>query len=70
MWLADLPVAVTLSWQLTQPVVTPAWSKRPPSQDLVSWHSSQSLPLGMWLADLPVAVTLSWQLAQPVVIPV
>ncbi len=64
MWFVGFPVAVVPSWQLAQVPVTVLWSTATASQSVLTWQSSQTLPLAIWSVGLPVAVVPSWQLAQ------
>ena len=67
-WVAILPDATKLLWQLTQAPLTCEWSTsagRTGTQELVLvWQASQMSDVLMWLACLPVAVNPLWQSKQ------
>ena len=64
MCVADLPVAVTPLWQLTQVPVTPLCVKVAGVQAVVPWQVEHSAVVGICVADFPLALVPLWQLEQ------
>src|SRR6266704_265854 len=81
-WLAGLatgvmPVKAWPLWQLSQPLLIPAWFIVVPEKAVnlvAAWQVSQAAPVGRWLAGLATGVIPAkdwplWQVAQPPAMP-